>query len=298
MNYGKTYGTSTDEDFRKSVFETNFAIVNMHNSMYGKSYTMSLNFFADLPAEEFASQYLGLVPKYHPYRSKISQILEEQSSPSSVDWRGKAVSEVKNQGNCGSCWAFSATGAVEGAYFLKTGTLPNLSEQQLVDCANEKNGWGNSGCHGGLMDHAFEYVEQNGLMSQSSYPYTAKEGATCKFDSNNVVTKVSNFTDVKEDSPSQLKAALAQQPVSVAINALPIQLYHKGVFSNWKGCPANLNHGVLAVGYGTEQGGKDYWIVKNSWGKGFGENGYFRMERKETGEGICGITKNASYPNI
>lgn len=295
MTNGKTYGVSTEEEYRRSVFMVNFHKVNNHNSTEGKTWTMALNKFADLTSDEFRATYTGLNHSVESKRPKNYVNHNVETTPSAQDWRGRGVSEVKDQGRCGSCWSFSTTGAVEGAYYRSHGTVVSMSEQQLVDCAGTN--WGNNGCSGGLMDHAFQYVEMYGLMRESDYPYTANDSNTCRFDAARMVTKVRVFTDIARDSQPQLKAGLAGQTVSVAINANPLQLYHSGVFSDWSGCPANLDHGVLAVGYGHDDG-KDHWIVKNSWGGNWGESGYFRMERRDYGEGICGITKNASYPTV
>lgn len=217
---------------------------------------------------------------------------ENVTLPGSVDWRQQgAVTPVKNQGSCGSCWSFSTTGSVEGANFLKTKNLVSLSEQQLVDCSTPE---GNEGCNGGLMDLAFKYIESNELETEAEYPYTAKDG-TCSFDKSKGTVGITNFFDVPQNSTAQLEAAVAQQPVSVAIDAGSIifQLYFGGIIkSSW--CGTNLDHGVLVVGYGTESG-TDYWILKNSWGN-WGEKGFFRIKRGGDGPGICGIQLSASYP--
>jgi KDEL-tailed cysteine endopeptidase len=218
--------------------------------------------------------------------------------PLNVDWRKKdAVTGVKNQGQCGGCWAFSATGAVEGVVAINTGELYNISEQQLIDCSTEE---GNHGCEGGLMDQAFQYIiDHHGLCSEKEYPYNATtnqcNSATCE----NVV-KISNYSDVISSNEKALKRAVAQQPVSVAIqaNTQSFQHYAGGIYSDIN-CGTQLDHGVLVVGYGTELlKGIDYWIVKNSWGESWGDNGYIKILRNfNDSRGLCGIAMQPSFPN-
>jgi len=215
--------------------------------------------------------------------------------PTSVDWTAKgAVTPVKNQGQCGSCWAFSTTGSTEGVNAINGKGLISLSEQQLVDCSGS---YGNEGCNGGLMDNAFQYIIANGgLCTEAAYPYTAVDG-TCKTSCKKTVT-LSAYTDVKSDSDSALATAVAQQPVSVAIEAdqASFQMYSGGVMT--AACGTALDHGVLTVGYGSD-GGVEYWKVKNSWGASWGESGYIRLGRGSNyngGAGQCGIYSEPSYP--
>jgi hypothetical protein len=208
-----------------------------------------------------------------------------------MDWVAEgAVTPVKNQGQCGSCWAFSTTGSVEGAYFVAIGKLVSLSEEDLVQCDHG----GDQGCQGGLMDNAFKWIEQNGLCSEGDYPYSSGGGTagTCKTSCSPVVT-VTGFTDVPPKDEKALLLAVAKQPVSVAIEAdkSAFQLYNSGVLDSTS-CGTQLDHGVLIVGYGTD-GGKDYWKVKNSWGATWGESGYLRMVRDKN---MCGIAQQPSYP--
>merc|ERR1712232_642480 len=208
----------------------------------------------------------------------------------SIDWVAKgAVTPVKNQQQCGSCWAFSSTGALEGAFFKTTGKLQSLSEEDLVQC----NSITDHGCKGGLMDNAFNWVQQNGICSEEAYPYTSGSGTTgtCKKTCTPIVT-ITGHTDVPSNDESALKAAVSQQTVSVAIEAdkSAFQLYKGGVLDN-SACGKQLDHGVLVVGYGTD--GKDYWKVKNSWGATWGEQGYIRMVRNKN---QCGIASQPSYP--
>ena len=215
--------------------------------------------------------------------------------PESVDWRlSGVVTPVKDQGLCGSCWSFSATGATEGSWAQKTGELVSLSEQQLIDCSTS---YGNQGCNGGLMDNAFEYIIDNGLCSESEIPYRANESDTC-FVCGKSKVSMGSCIDVTPLNQLHLKEAVSKGPVAVAIeaDASIFQLYKKGVISS-KNCGTNLDHGVLIVGYGTESDGTMYWLVKNSWGTGWGDDGYVKIARSENqfDAGICGIALQPSY---
>jgi len=286
--YNKAYDSPATFFQRFSVFKDNLNYIREQNAL-NLSYTLGLNEFADLTNLEFMNLYAGLMEQ--PAGIPRSEHVVGGKAPlASVDWRSQgAVTPIKNQGQCGSCWAFSTTGAVEGAYKIKSGTLVSLSEQQLVDCAGSS---GNQGCNGGFMDYAFEWIMKNGICAEKDYPYTGRDGTckkTCK-----PVTKIGGYKDVTAGSDSSLLDAVTTTTVSVAIEAdqSAFQFYRSGIFT--AACGRQLDHGVLAVGYGT-QGSQDYWIVKNSWGASWGEQGYIRMIRNKD---QCGIADAASYPTM
>ncbi|CAE5959534.1 unnamed protein product [Arabidopsis arenosa] len=292
---GQNQNSLVEKDRRFEIFKDNLRFIDDHNEK-NLSYRLGLTRFADLTNDEYRSKFLGAKMEKKGER-RTSQRYEARVGdelPESIDWRKKgAVAEVKDQGSCGSCWAFSTIGAVEGINQIVTGDLITLSEQELVDCDTSYN----EGCNGGLMDYAFEFIIKNGgIDTDKDYPYKGVDGTCDQIRKNAKVVTIDSYEDVPTYSEDSLKKAVAHQPVSVAIEAggRAFQLYDSGIFDGT--CGTQLDHGVVAVGYGTENG-KDYWIVRNSWGKSWGESGYLKMARNiASSSGKCGIAIEPSYP--
>jgi C1A family cysteine protease len=298
---GKVYATRDETLLRRSIYAANVAKIEAHNERFAAgevTWNMATNQFSDLLGEEFKARYTGGLNMRNA-RTKNVKIVPANAAPppNAVDWRAAGkVSDVKDQGQCGSCWAFSTTGSVESAMSILTGNTPlPLSEQQLVDCSGPE---GNQGCNGGLMDDAFQYIIDNkGITTEAAYPYKAVDG-TCVTSSVPAAAWISGFTDVAAGSETALMTAIVQQPISVAVEAdqSSFQSYHSGVMT--AACGTNLDHGVLAAGYDTDTTGGDYYLVKNSWGAAWGEAGYIRLGRGAAfgNDGQCGIQMMSSFP--
>ncbi|XP_067862829.1 cathepsin L.1 [Heptranchias perlo] len=300
--FDKSYFPPEEVAHRKEIWLTNLKTVIVHNMLADQgtyTYRLEMNSFADLENEEYRKLVLGSCLRNSSvtkFTAVTSLSFKNVSLPNTVDWRDKGyVTNVKDQQECGSCWAFSATGSLEGQHFRKTGNLVSLSEQQLVDCSGK---YGNNGCNGGLMDYAFEYIIDNGgVDTEESYPYTAEDGP-CSFDSKTVGATCGGFIDLPKGNEATLQNAVATVgPISVGIDAghLSFQLYSSGIYDEPSCSSEELDHGVLVVGYGT-LGGSDYWLVKNSWGTEWGDEGYIYMTRNK--ENQCGIASLASFPLV
>lgn len=312
--FNKRYSTLEELETRFDIFRTNLRNIIEHNLVPNQNFTLGINQFTDLTHEEFKTQFTGgykmdvdrLKTNVDGYKTNVGSYgcntftSTASGAPNSIDWRKKnAVTSVKDQGQCGSCWTFSSTGASEGAWAIKTGTLVDLSEEQLVECATGMP-YGSHGCNGGQMEGAFKYLIQNGQCALSSYPYTSGNGKSGSCKSCTPVAQFSSCSDVKPNDQISLKGAVAQQPVAVAIEADTryFQSYSGGIMDS-PSCGTSLDHGVLIVGYGEENGTK-YWILKNSWSTSWGEEGYFRILRTDSTNdpGICGVAMDPSFISV
>ncbi|KAJ9578024.1 hypothetical protein L9F63_025115 [Diploptera punctata] len=303
LKYGKYYENKFEDEFRMNVFLQAKEKIAKHNAEYElglHTYTLGINRFADQLREEVSGKMNGLLIKNAELKTDGSTFITPENViiPDEVDWRQKgAVTPVKDQANCGSCYAFSATGSLEGQHYRKTGKLNSLSEQNLVDCSIFV---GNLGCGGGYIDTCFEYIKQNGgIDTEESYPYKAKDG-TCVYSNKTIGATDTGYVDLASGDEEKLKVAIATiGPISVAIHASQssFKSYRSGIYCDPDCSSKDLDHGVLVVGYGTDkETNQDYYIVKNSWGAGWGENGYLKMCRNQNNN--CGIATQARYPLV
>ena len=296
QEHGKQYSDDKMESLRYTIWKSNSDYVEEHNKA-GKSYTLGMNQFGDLTVEEFAEMNGYMMRPLTNSTRDTFKATSDYVPADTVDWRKKgAVTEVKNQGQCGSCWSFSTTGSLEGQHFLKSGELVSLSEQNLMDCSKS---YGDKSCKGGLMDNAFKYIIANGgIDTEESYPYLAHDELFCRFKAADVGATMKSYKDVmREDVEALTQAVETIGPISVAMDAghRSFQLYKQGVYDEPLCSSTKLNHGVLAVGYGTYEG-QDYFLVKNSWGERWGMEGYFMIVRSS--RNMCGLATQASYPIV
>ncbi|XP_061392985.1 procathepsin L [Musca vetustissima] len=300
---GRTYATAAEKALHEEIFKSRKSFVDANNKLFaaGKStFETGINAFSDFTPTEFLKKLTGnrKSAKGEAAASRHRQRAEPPAAsklPDSFDWREKGgVTPVKFQGECGSCWSFATTGAIEGHYFRKTGKLINLSEQNLIDCGKEDMGL--AGCDGGFQEYAFEFItNQKGVAKSDGYPYLDKKD-TCKYKPNLKGAEINGFAKIDEKDEETMKKVIATLgPVACSVNGLEsLLLYKRGIYSDEECNKGEVNHSVLVVGYGSENG-QDYWIVKNSWDKAWGEEGYFRLPR---GKNFCGIATECSYPIV
>ena len=295
----KYYKNACEDHHRFTIFSHNLHKINEHNSQ-NNTYTLGLNIFSDLTLEEFRSKFINTHTNFNKNTLCQEYTTKNISTPDFVDWRTveNVVSPVKNQGACGSCWAFSTVESLESLYSIKTNTSVLLSPQELVDCSSS---FGNNGCNGGLMTSSFEYViENNGLCTNDDIPYVATD-AVC--DLSNCKMKYANIHNcytINRGDQLAMKEVSSLQPISVAIEAdtFLFQFYSDGIITG-QDCGQNIDHAVVVVGYGT-QNNLDYWIVRNSWGESWGKNGYVLIQKSNVNndDGVCGIGIASSFPSF
>ena len=297
--FSKRYENIQELETRFQIFRSNLRNIILHNLDHTQNFTMGINQFTDLTPQEFKDQYVGgLKAEVGSYGCK-SFSSGASGAPSSIDWREKgAVNPVRDQGQCGSCWAFATTANAESVWAISTGQLLDLSEEFLVDCASGV-GYFNMGCNGGQPDSAFKYMINNGQCTEASYPYkagTTKTAGSCQ-KCTGAPVHFSGCYDVTPKDQVSLMAAVAKQPVVIAIEADTryFQSYSGGILDS-ASCGEKLDHAIEIIGYGTENG-VDYWNVRNSWGPSWGESGYIRIKKTSSTNdiGICGLAAEPSF---
>jgi len=285
--HGKSYSTKEEYERRKEIFARQLKTVTDHNSQNGASYLLGMNMFSDLTTEEFTSTYLGDNGSEEVYpEEEVRQVKQSVDAVSPIDWRNMGiVGPVKNQGKCGSCWSFSTAGPIEEHYAIKYNKSVVLAEQQLVDCSWA---YGNNGCNGGLFANGYAYVRDYGLELNSTYPYVAND-TLCTYNQNKVVVKITG-TIAAVRSASGLKQVLMNGPASISLHVGDtFRAYTSGIYND-ASCPTAVNHAVQSVGWGFDSAsGQNYFIVRNSWGAAWGEQGYIRIAETNTDLGICGM---------
>lgn len=295
--FARVYGTANEAESRFNIFKKNVDFIESYNAKKN-GVTLGLNKFGDWTHEEYLSM---LRTQQRPPRLPAKHVhVPQLSRPNQVDWRkSNAVTYVKDQGQCGSCWAFSTTGGIEGAWAIKTGQLVPLSEQQLLDCSYDH---GNDGCNGGLMEWAYQYViDAKGIESEKSYPYKEYSNKhSCKANPSLFVAHIDHYVNVTSGDEEALLDAISITPVSIAIDASQdsFMFYQSGIYYDnfCRNKPDDLDHGVLAVGYDISNPKSSYYIVKNSWGPSWGMSGYILMAK--TGKNQCGVATDATYPVV
>lgn len=302
--HNKQYENEEEEFRRFTIFTENSRHIEEHNQEHAQgrhTYRVGMNEYGDMEHQEFVQVMNGFKRNYGDSLAKphATTFLTPHNVklPDNMDWRDHGyVTPVKNQGHCGSCWSFSTTGALEGQHRRKNGTLISLSEQNLVDCSGP---FGNHGCNGGLMDQAFQYIKNNGgIDTEMSYPYQAQQ-ERCRFIRADIGADDTGFQDIPQGDEQKLKEAVGTVgPVSVAIDAShrSFQFYESGIYYEPMCSQTQLDHGVLVAGYGINEDDIEYWLVKNSWGTTWGDQGYIKMARNR--DNMCGIASSASFPLV